>query len=189
MLINCNFFKRKNGSFAMNHKMAIKLSGFDVAEVFKNADFNKCHKHIMPISDEEELTPTYNAREADVLSLGSILFELITGQTMHDADLKYNGLSAMDKTELTKYLEQNKLKKYFTTHTLSLLCKLLEPDESKRYDTNEIIKHKWFSVYYKRYKQEIWKKSRTQAKELLEQKKKMADFPFYKYVSENNPDQ
>ena len=121
-----------------------------------------------------------------------ILFECLTGEPLkyasEDGTYSEYGYYSMIDDLAKRYLKSfwtSKYKRYLTKIDISLLCHLLEPCESKRCNTHDIITHKWFSTYCKKYQERIWRKSKSQTQDLLAQKEKMAVFPYY---SRESPD-
>merc|ERR1712113_249037 len=166
-----------------------------VSEVFKDNKF-MCHKQDLSLNNETELAPeilgndgSYNAMKADIWSLGMILFECMTGKKLYDVSknkendpylvMLPNGYYCLSDGCLKEYLKRNKFIKYFKTQSISLLNHLLDTNASARFEADDIIKHKWFSSYYKMYCSQIYRKSASQHQSLLKQCDKMDKFPFY----------
>merc|ERR1712150_301966 len=110
--------------------------------------------------------------KADIWSLGMILFECMTGRKVYDISsdkendpyltMLSNGYYCLNNGVLREYLKRNHCTKYFKSHSVSLLGHLLVSDAAARFDADAIIKHKWFSSYYKSYSLQIHRKSASQ---------------------------
>lgn len=180
---NCDLIEQKDGSYHINPKISVKLADFGAAEVFNNNDF-ECNKQGLSLDNETQLAPEilmnepFDAIKADIWCFGMILFECMTGKQLYGISKDKqsdpylltlsNGMYCLNTIFIAQYLKQHNL--HFNEQILSLLRHVLDLNASERFDSNDIIKHKWFSSYYKRYHKQINKKSISQSKALLKQK-------------------
>eukprot|EP01083_Nonionella_stella_P185938 679487_1 len=186
MLKNCSFEKDKDGCLRINPSITVKLGDFGVSEMFSN-DF-ECNKTDLSLDNASYLAPKvygeqlYDARSADMWSLGMLMFECLTGELLYEPmDIfvteydefatTYNGYSALHRGDLKRYLLQNIELKCFTADSLDLLLNLLQIDERRRFKACDILQHKWFKMYFAKYSKQIQRKSITQKERLLRQKK------------------
>lgn len=94
----------------------------------------------------EVLNPPYEARIADIWSLGVCLFEMVTFQ------------KPFDETQNQKKLYKAQINREFkypvsVDHKLSeelkdLISKMLEPDPEQRLTANQVLTHQWVVSAY-----------------------------------------
>eukprot|EP01083_Nonionella_stella_P002772 7963_1 len=119
--------------------ICVKLCDFGSAELFRDGVF-ACDKECSILQEEAYLSPlladgqTYDARKADIWALGAMMmYCLHKSPTIH---------------------------KDFEAYT-DLLEHMMEKDEDKRYLTMDILQHKWFESYYRKYEHSTKTKSQT----------------------------
>eukprot|EP01083_Nonionella_stella_P198344 728277_1 len=176
---NHNFIQNKDGKFITNKSVSIKILDFGVADLF-NKSF-KCHKQGLNIENECYVAPnvykgrSYDARKADMFTLGLILYECMVGRPLYKAcdmwESPQNGYYALMKGDLLPYLQMYGLQNRFQKHSFSLLQNLLNIDENKRFNAMQVMKHIWFKKYYKKYQKIISKEIKMDEK-LLQNKNK-----------------
>ena len=194
ILQNAQFIENKDGSMVINPSIMVKLSDFSKAEIFKQDDERfRCMKHTVPTEQAQYLCPKlyaeeiYDARAADMWSLGMILYNCAIGSPIYSSigifeqnnPKSGSGYWAVMTDNLKIYLNTNNLTKYINTKMLSVISMLLEVDESERLNAMNLLKHPWFKSYYKNYGKRIEKKSIKQAEQLQQQQGKMEKFPYY----------
>ena len=172
MVKNADFYEDKQGNITISSNISIKLCDFGVAEIFapkkKNSkmkmDGFQCYKDGLTIENEAYLSPKqfdnqkYDARAADIWSLGLILFECLTNTKLYHKvnNVEINGFWAIHADKLMEYIKfNNNLCIHFNKHSLSLLCALLTVDEKSRISGIDILKHSWFKSYFNKYQQQI----------------------------------
>jgi len=124
----------------------------------------------------------YDARSADMWSLGMILFQCMTNESLffpEDVWQQKGGYLALKNNKLRKYLFENNLLRLFKKKSLSLLEGLLDIDEKTRFKASEVLKCGWFNVYYKRYANKIKKKLISDTIKLQKQTEELSAFPYY----------
>jgi len=125
----------------------------------------------------------YDARAADIWSLGMILFQCITNESLFvPSDMwqePKHGYWALKNNKLKKHLSQNNMLRLFNRNSLSLLESLLNIDEKKRFKAAEVLKHSWFGSYYKKYSQRIKRKVMFDTQRIQNQAERMSVFPYY----------
>eukprot|EP01083_Nonionella_stella_P200934 735409_1 len=187
MLQNASFIMQNNGELIINPKIGVKLVDFGVAELFDiNLNANKeflCDKQGLSIVNEGYFAPKvfageiYDARAADNFSLGMILFEVLTiGKKLYSPLTMYkpnSGYWSLYNNQLKEYLLRNNLLKYFNVSSYDLLTNLLNINEKQRLNGINILKHKFFKVYFARYQKQISKKFNEQNLYLRKR------FPYY----------
>eukprot|EP00488_Nonionellina_sp_1-RS-2012_P003536 TRINITY_DN754_c0_g1_i1.p1 TRINITY_DN754_c0_g1~~TRINITY_DN754_c0_g1_i1.p1 ORF type:complete len:212 (+),score=64.59 TRINITY_DN754_c0_g1_i1:549-1184(+) len=165
LLQNANFIE-SGDIMIIDRSISIKLSDFGVSEVFQ-LDY-LCWKQPLSLENTAYAAQKvfdeviYDAECADNWSLGMIMFECMTvGECLYkpfDIYLLNSGYWALQHHQLKRYLALHNLLKYFNVHSLSVLKGLLNFDEGRRLKGKQILKHKWFNMYYERYKKQIKKK-------------------------------
>eukprot|EP01084_Bolivina_argentea_P054452 99852_1 len=162
-----------------------------------------CLKQNLTLDNESFLAPQickdelYDARSADIWSYGMVLFECFTGKKLYNgtdvwkllsqADTESviahshlkNGYLALMSNALKKYIVMNNLSKYFNIYSFDLLINLLNMNENKRISAYDLLKHKWFAMYYKRYRKQIEAKYFDQQKQFIENRVHLKYYDFY----------
>merc|ERR1712228_281414 len=190
MLLNADFIENKeNGMYTINPNIKIKLCDFGLAEMFESkqktfSDYDeddeyaqndfKCDEHEI-VDTENFCCPrmlheeTYDARKSDIWSLGIILYVLSLGLEPSINTESYQMNSNF-------YHRRN----YVTQKMINLMRNMLNVDEGQRLDSQKVIESEWLSMYYKKYKHEIQKKSEFQLKRNQKLCPKMDNFfPYY----------
>ena len=201
LLKDCRFITKKDGSVHFPDMLSIKICDFGVAEIFNHQNPNnfRCNKQGLTIQNEillspnvfhEEIYDNYDARTADMWSLGMIFYQCMTGQKLYnaadksitkDSNLLSNGYWAVINDKLKSFVHNNGLEKYFKTKAFNVLRGLLMIDENKRLTAKQFCEHLWFKSYLNAYKQRIDAKFVQDMERLMEQKDEMAKhFPYYK---------
>ncbi|CDW87583.1 serine threonine protein kinase [Stylonychia lemnae] len=119
----------------------IRLADFGLAKQLQPNEFiyHKCG------------TPTYIAPEilrdkgysvkADIFSLGSVMFNLVSGQYLFPHNQQYNLLLANKECDIRHVPSQIK---QISAEGQDLLMKLIEPNPAKRLDAKQALNHPWF---------------------------------------------
>ena len=102
----------------------------------------------------------YDGRMADVWALGMMLyhcvifeplFDEIVIETENPKGYEGSGYWAATTGNVMQYIYSNNLQRFANGKLLSLIHCLLNPDESKRLTSLQVLQHKWFKAYYVRY--------------------------------------
>ena len=142
-----------------------KLIDFGVAEIFdtprntagKQYSF-ECHKtEGLNIEQEVYCAPesaaggAYDARAADMWSLGMMLFHLIVGSPLYEADDIWDdhkgGYWAVRNGKLREYMGKKNLLALFKRDSFSLLEALLTVNPRKRIKAKQAALHPWFKSF------------------------------------------
>ena len=193
MLLHAEFIENKeSGMFTVNPKIKIKLCDFGLSEVFETKHKSpplthsdeeedeyaqngfKCNKHEI-VDTENFCCPrmlheeSYDARKADIWSLGIILYVLALGLEPSTNSDSYQMIGKF-------YHRRN----YVNQKMVDLMRNMLNVDEVQRFDSQKVLESEWLAMYYERYKDEIEKHSVYQLKrnEKLSQETNHF-FPYY----------
>ena len=120
----------------------------------------------------------YDARSADVWSLGIILYTMTFGFSpynfQNEMDVGYK--SIVDGT-LIELLHQHRLLRFIKPSVLELIIGCLQIEEKNRLTTTQILKHYCLKSYYVKYKSRIEKEKKNQDKK--KNSLIIKDFPYY----------
>eukprot|EP01084_Bolivina_argentea_P270124 459259_1 len=164
-------FVEKNNDLIINPDITIKLTDFGLAEIFSTNYENNpnnsflCHKPYVSLENQAYTSPNvfngflYDARAEDDWRLGMLLFQTSTLGTQLYKPLDFHrdggGMYALEKNKLKEYLAVQGLLNYFTPKSLNILQGLLNIHEKKRLLGMDILMHKWFENYFRKYKKRI----------------------------------
>ena len=126
----------------------------------------------------------YDARCADMWSLGIILFTLCVGVEPYKfpnnkLDRGYWALQSTNINDFQSYLQMNDYGKYLNDSLFILITGLLTINDSKRLSIEQVVESQYLQTYYRRYKDRIIEKSQIQKMANYLQRQKMKDFPYY----------
>ena len=159
-----------------------------------------CLKPNLSLDNEVELAPEinagklYDARCADMWSLGVLLYQCIFGQKLFNEDDEYfaednffgldNNKSTMywmlkNENKFKLYLKQESMLQYVNKNICDLILGLLKVKSYQRMTAMDVLKHKWFKTYWKQYHKRIHKKMVVQRKKSLNQYNTFKHFPYY----------
>lgn len=102
----------------------------------------------------------YDGRMADVWALGMMLYHCVIFEPLFDEIVieeedpkgyEGSGYWAATTGNVLQYINMNNLQQFTNAKLLSLIHCLLNPDETKRLNSLEVLQHKWFKAYYTRY--------------------------------------
>ena len=167
MLENAEFIGSvSNKSVSVSPEMRVKLTDFSKAEIFKGSDFN-CDKfnylhqtqynmcYFAPNRVSEEM---YEARAADMWTVGMILFECVVGSSIYTSKdisvlgletMPHNGYWAVMNGKIHSYLATNSGLNKMNPKILSVITKLLKVTEEKRMNSMQLLQSRWMSKLYK----------------------------------------
>eukprot|EP00347_Sterkiella_histriomuscorum_P013112 403365973 len=121
--------------------LELRLADFGLAKVLKEGElcYHKCG------------TPTYIAPEilrgegytqkADLFSLGSVLFNLVSGQFLFSSH-KPNMMLAQNRECDLRHVQ--KMVQNLSSEGQDLMMKLLDPNQKRRFDAKQALNHRWF---------------------------------------------
>jgi len=170
-----------------------KLVDFGVAEIFdtprntqgKQYSFD-CHKseglsidHEVYCAPETAQGGDFDARGADMWSLGMMMFHLIVGSPLYEADDIWEdhkgGYWAVRNGKLREYMGKKNLLALFKRDSFSLLEALLTVNPRKRIKAKQAVLHPWFKSFngagHKNVKKRYNEWTNTEQRNL---------FPYYK---------
>eukprot|EP01083_Nonionella_stella_P025383 69895_1 len=188
MVMNGEFKEDNEGNVDFDPNISVKLLDFGLGEVFGCADDFECCKYgererhylSAPRVFAEEM---FDARKADVWSLGIILYELATGLEPYRAQDVMGGKKKVTQPNtldnLMRLIALNGKSKCVNQSMIQLMAEMLHIEEEKRVNVDDILHNPWMSLYYKRYKAQIAKKSEFQSLKNKRRVKEMNGFPFY----------
>jgi len=146
----------------------VKLLDFGVAEIFKappnsplkSAEIFECAKNEGLNAEQAAYSPPefdkgdgrFDARCADMWSLGVMMFHLTIGSPLYEAiDIMENkgGYLALQRGQLRKYLAAKQLLPLFKRDSFDLLNTLLHKNPKKRIKAKVAARHAWFSTLRK----------------------------------------
>jgi len=161
---NAYFRELGNGKVGIPTNFAIKIDGFEFAELFQGASFryNKEITSAAPYLCPEQYSQSdFDARKADLWAIGQCFYWMVIGSPLYTADdavFGANAFRALRRNKLSQYLHNNDLLRCFKRRSFSLLSGLLTMDENQRFDADDAMKHSWFKSYWTRYGRSIERK-------------------------------
>jgi len=160
LLENVHFQRTADGTVDFQEEISIKLASFDVAEIFGGFDGSAvsfaCNKRVSQahgacVAPQYYDGTTYDARAADIFSVGAIFFECVAGRAVFDANdviWNKNGYAAMMSGKVRRYLKSDDLLKLFSRSSLKLFEQCLSKDEKPRMFAEQILQCQYFKAYY-----------------------------------------
>lgn len=176
---NAEFITYSDGKVEVNPNISVKLTGFGYAAKFNDGekdnkyfkwDKDASHTRSIEYSCPEILNSVrYDGEKADNWSLGMMLIHAVIGRLLYDHTLWLEQGNediywSMTNGAALEYLKQNRMTKHFNKKVFSLLHGLLDPNESRRFNSMQILKHQWFEAYFKKYKKNIKKRKMSRRK-------------------------
>lgn len=163
MVVNAGFeYDAVSKQYQINGNIQIKIVGFSVSEPFKFGSddarivtkncLRESYSHVAPEVFEDK---TYEAMKADVWSLGTILFQLLSGQRLcvtPDASDDIEGvLKSLANGCLAQWLAANKLGCFLRAKDLTAIENMLALNAEDRWSTSQVINCGFFAPYFRRY--------------------------------------
>jgi len=156
---NDTYFNEKTGKF---ENLDIRFIDFGLTEHFNGYGF-KCNKYVGKLRYKAPQVfdgIPFQANKADIWCLGVSLFMLSIGAPPFEEPSDYDErFVALRKGRLESVIIDWRRRHYVTANQFDLITKMLCIDERKRFDINDVIKHKWFRrsfVKRKEIRQESW---------------------------------
>jgi len=184
------FVEVKDGDetvFTINSNVQIKICDFGLAEIFQEDAVTKqrsfqctkfCGKTNYKAPEVYAKKGVFDARKADVWSLGVVLFCMLVGSP------PYNKPVASDQAYLyikngiiDQLLFQWERNHFITVKVLSLLHSMLQYDADSRFLVDDVVQHPWLSLYYHKYRGQMTRKSQVHRQK---KKKSRSRLPFYR---------
>jgi serine/threonine protein kinase len=188
----------KNGNFialdaektqyTINSNVQIKLCDFGLAEIFNaEADGDNdaafqcskfCGKTNYKAPEVYGKRGVFDARKADIWSLGVVLFCMLVGSPPYNKPIESDQAYLYIKNGIVdQLLFQWERNHFITVKVLSLLHSMLCFDAKKRFLVDDVIQHSWLSLYFHKYKHQMMKKSQLQKQKNKRMKPRL---PYYK---------
>jgi len=173
----------KNGTVSINPNVNIKICDFGLAEIFDGAPSSFrctkfCGKTNYKAPEVYSKKGVFDARKADIWSLGVVLFCMLVGSPPYnkpvDSDQAYLYIKNGIIDQLLFQWERNH---FITVKVLSLLHSMLKFNSSERFLVDDVIEHPWLSLYFHKYKHQMEKKSQLQQQK---NKRRNVRLPVYK---------
>merc|ERR1712176_919800 len=168
-------------TFTINPNVNIKICDFGLAEIFRQDSFRCtkfCGKTNYKAPEVYGKNGVFDARKADIWSLGVVLFCMLVGSPPYNKPVDSDQAYLYIKGGIIDQLLFQWVRNHFiTVKVLSLLHNMLSYDIKKRFLVDDVIKHQWLSLYFHKYKYQMAKKSQMQQ---MKNKGNGHCLPFYK---------
>ena len=181
LLENVRFQRKSASSVHLEDGVSIKLTAFDVAEIFGGFDDRAvsfaCNKraaqaHGACVAPQYHADIPYDARAADIFAVGAIFFECVAGKALFDAEdviWNKNGYAALTHGKVRHYLRSKGLLKHFSVNSLKMVEQCLSKDEKPRQSAEQILQSQYFKAYYAQYAARLSNKIAADARRLRNQ--------------------
>merc|ERR1719273_2749430 len=176
--------------FSINSNVQIKICDFGLAEMFERDPVSKersfectkfCGKTNYKAPEVYAKKGTFDARKADVWSLGVVLFCMLVGSPPYNKPIASDQAYLYIKNGIIdQLLFQWERNHFITVKVLSLLHSMLNYEAHSRFLLDDVVQHPWLSLYYHKYKGQMTRKSQAQRHRT---KKTASRLPFYKLPS------
>eukprot|EP00488_Nonionellina_sp_1-RS-2012_P000771 TRINITY_DN1217_c0_g1_i2.p1 TRINITY_DN1217_c0_g1~~TRINITY_DN1217_c0_g1_i2.p1 ORF type:complete len:226 (-),score=58.86 TRINITY_DN1217_c0_g1_i2:647-1324(-) len=208
IIVNNGNFIEKDGTITIDRNLSCKIIDFGLAEIFEsngrdkqyfrydedeeilglfhmNNKYGIASNHQCPQIFDEEV---YDARRADMWSLGVIMFYISFGIYPYEKQLATDsGYWSCKHKKIELFLDLNHLSHLSNNKLISLISGCLRVDEKERSNISKVITNVWFKTYFKRYADKMQEQSRQQLEKNNSNQGKMDDnIPYYK-PSHNTP--
>lgn len=166
MVLNGNF-EFNDGQIKIDRSINIKLIDFGMAtqldEDSEGATCQKqhCHTDILDKSPQIFNDEMYDAKKADVWSLGLIVYRLMFNCAPYafqlETDSRYAYLCAGSIIEVVRRKNENRMP--ITVKLVSFLENMLRFDEKARFDINQVLQHEYLRSYFTKYRDDFEEKT------------------------------
>eukprot|EP00484_Ammonia_sp_Unknown_P008515 CAMPEP_0197073042 /NCGR_PEP_ID=MMETSP1384-20130603/210401_1 /TAXON_ID=29189 /ORGANISM="Ammonia sp." /LENGTH=613 /DNA_ID=CAMNT_0042511867 /DNA_START=221 /DNA_END=2062 /DNA_ORIENTATION=+ len=198
LIKNGNFIPldASNSQYTINSNVQIKVCDFGLAEIFDgdmeaaaaavDGDSNEhmfecskfCGKTNYKAPEVYNKRGVFDARKADMWSLGVVLFCMLVGSPPYNKPVESDQAYLYIKNGIIdQLLFQWERNHFITVKVLSLLHSMLCYDASKRFLVDDVIQHSWLSLYFHKYKHQMLKKSQLQKQKNQRMKPRL---PYYR---------
>merc|ERR1712039_551788 len=168
-------------TFTINPNVNIKICDFGLAEIFRQRSFQCtkfCGKTNYKAPEVYAKKGVFDARKADVWSLGVVLFCMLVGSPPYNKPIASDQAYLYIKNGIIdQLLFQWERNHFITVKVLSLLHSMLDYDAESRFLVDDVVQHPWLSLYYHKYKGQMTRKSQAQRHRT---KKTASRLPFYR---------
>merc|ERR1719336_1635304 len=178
--------------FSINPNVQIKICDFGLAEMFEEDSVTKmrsfectkfCGKTNYKAPEVYAKKGSFDARKADVWSLGVVLFCMLVGSPPYNKPISSDQAYLYIKNGIIdQLLFQWERNHFITVKVLSLLHSMLNFNQSERFLVDDVIEHPWLSLYYHKYKHQMLKKSQAQQQK---NKRRNVRLPIYKLPNQS----
>lgn len=197
MIENAEFMEGEDGKVSVGSQLSVKVVDFGVAEIFgprgeKGIVSFDCMKSGLTVDNAPYVAPKvfdhdiYDARMADIWSLGQMFYGMMSGDTLWEAqdlwDEPQNGYLALKTGKLKQWMKMNNLSRFFRGNAFPLLDSMMMFEEEKRVPASRLMKMSWFKSYSERYGQKIDENMQRDIQLLQQQTELMDTFPFYSEI-------
>jgi len=190
LIKNGTFVEVQDGDetvFSINSNVQIKICDFGLAEIFQQDPVTRqrsfqctkfCGKTNYKAPEVYAKKGVFDARKADVWSLGVVLFCMLVGSPPYNKPIASDQAYLYIKNGIIdQLLFQWERNHFITVKVLSLLHSMLDYDAESRFLVDDVVQHPWLSLYYHKYKGQMTRKSQAQRHK---NKKTKSRLPFYR---------
>jgi len=175
----------------------IKLCDFGLAEVFPlrpasgRRDFRCskfCGKTNYKAPEVFSKRGVFDARKADVWSLGVVLFCMLVGSPPYNKPTEGDQAFVYIRRGLIdQLLFQWERNHFITVKVLSLLHSMLDADAESRFLMDDVVQHSWLSLYYQKYRGQMAAKAKLQRRRNRKAHSKPLQLPYYRLPADALP--
>eukprot|EP00485_Elphidium_margaritaceum_P014194 CAMPEP_0202733614 /NCGR_PEP_ID=MMETSP1385-20130828/188259_1 /ASSEMBLY_ACC=CAM_ASM_000861 /TAXON_ID=933848 /ORGANISM="Elphidium margaritaceum" /LENGTH=604 /DNA_ID=CAMNT_0049399953 /DNA_START=107 /DNA_END=1921 /DNA_ORIENTATION=+ len=166
---NGNFVVLPNGECSVDPEIKIKFIDFGLAEFFNPLDAFQCVKYCGKTAykcpEVYRQKMVFDARKADIWSLGVVLFCMAVGSPpyMKPSNSDPAFYYFIKTANIDRLLIQWNRGYCVTTKMLNLMHQMLRVDAGKRSSVEDVMTHPWLNAYHKQFKQSFAKTSVARA--------------------------
>merc|ERR1719273_2820759 len=180
--------------FSINPNVQIKICDFGLAEMFEADPVTKqrcfectkfCGKTNYKAPEVYAKQGVFDARKADVWSLGVVLFCMLVGSPPYNKPIATDQAYLYIKNGIIdQLLFQWERNHFITVKVLSLLHSMLNYEAHSRFLLEDVLRHPWLALYFNKYKAQMLKKSMLQKSKQKQMPAKR--LPYYRLPVERN---
>jgi len=180
--------------FSINPNVQIKVCDFGLAEMFEADPVTKkrcfgctkfCGKTNYKAPEVYAKAGVFDARKADVWSLGVVLFCMLVGSPPYNKPIATDQAYLYIKNGIIdQLLFQWERNHFITVKVLSLLHSMLNYEAHSRFLLDDVVQHPWLALYYQKYKDQMTRKSQAHKLKGTSSKKR-SKLPFYRLPAQS----